>query len=331
MGDCLSNRLVVLGVALFAALYLLAGAMMAAVGLVAFLKMPVLFSTGCIIWVGFVVFLCGAVLFLMSVCNKEVSLHKSYLMILLCLTVLLVSIANIVLIETIEWNGVRVEKVSQDIDETMMEASNSLTIFLTYLLGLLGSVIGLVASFFGMIYIYFTLSVPLLKATQKSKPQHEVKMKRSLCDKYRNKPPRKFNFKLTPPPDSKVQATTRWHDDDADLYHVRWVYDEQSPGPRPNEDETPAGGSGEQRAADNKALMDEIKEKVGSRRLPSTSLDVTAQMNTSMTTQPDGTSQGSLSEDLVLGRIGQLPPNARSSFRRHSNEESDKKVAATQL
>ena len=55
MADCLSNRLVVLGVALFAALCLLAGAMMASVGLVAFLQMPDIFSTGCIIWAGFVV------------------------------------------------------------------------------------------------------------------------------------------------------------------------------------------------------------------------------------------------------------------------------------
>ncbi|XP_022084138.1 uncharacterized protein LOC110975726 [Acanthaster planci] len=332
MGDCLSNRLVVLGVALFAALNLIAGAMMASVGLVAFLRMPDLFTTGCIIWAGFVVFLCGALLLLMSICNKDVSLHKSYVMMVLSLTVLIVSVANIVLIEIVEWEVVRGRKTSQDTDEDLPDAGNDLTIFLTYLLGLLGSVIGLVASFLGTVYIYFTLSAPLLKAKRKSQPQYEVKMKRSFFDKCRKKPQRKFNFKLTPPPESQRPPAVKRGEEEADLYHVRWVYEDQGEGLRMATDRTVAG-PGEQQAMDNRALMDEIREKVGARRLPSTSLDVTAQVTASTDAHPDGIIQDSSTVDeVVLRQIGQLPANARSSFRRCTFDNvSDSKVMSTHM
>ena len=45
----------------------------------------------------------------------------------------------------------------------------------------------MVASFFGTAYIYFTLTVPLLKAKKKSKPQYEVEVKRKVHKKYKQK------------------------------------------------------------------------------------------------------------------------------------------------
>ena len=55
MGGLLGNRMVVLGMSLFAALYLLAGSMMAVVGIVAVHLIPHLFKTGSVIWVGVLV------------------------------------------------------------------------------------------------------------------------------------------------------------------------------------------------------------------------------------------------------------------------------------
>ena len=63
------------------------------------------------------------------------------------------------------------------------------------------------------------------------------------------------------------------------------------------------------------ALMDEIKARVSSRRPPSpTSFDVTAQMNLYPILDETSSNQS----EPVRGRIGQLPPNARSSFQRKS-------------
>ncbi|XP_033643413.1 uncharacterized protein LOC117303353 [Asterias rubens] len=310
MGGLLGNRMVVLGMSLFAALYLLAGSMMAVVGIVAVHLIPHLFKTGSVIWVGVLVFVIGVVLLLLSVCTQHVSIIQSYIMFLLCLLVLIFTIVNIVLMEIVEWDYLEVKKAADASDDDLRKSENSL-IFLSYLLGLLGSVIGLVASFFGTIYVYFTLTLPLLKAEKQSKPQYRVEIRKQSYIKHKKQPLRKFNFKLTPPPEVQHTApSTTWSSGESDLYHVSWVYEDQAAGQQKDK-----ADNNNDEPNDNRALMDEIKARVSSRRPPSpTSFDVTAQMNLYPILDETSSNQS----EPVRGRIGQLLPNTRSSFQRKS-------------
>ncbi|XP_033096929.1 uncharacterized protein LOC117101157 [Anneissia japonica] len=135
------------GLACFAIAYVVAGALMATLGIRIVLEYP-LFKTGSVIWGGILVFATGV--YILALCNCMEYLNKLKVAVILAMQILVcaVCIANVSILKCVEWkyfNG-----AFQNKNEILADKNN--VIYIAYLLTLVGTVIGLVSSIFGIIY-----------------------------------------------------------------------------------------------------------------------------------------------------------------------------------
>ncbi|XP_071946999.1 uncharacterized protein [Antedon mediterranea] len=131
------------GLACFAFSYVVAGALMASPGIRVVLEYP-LFKTGSVIWGGILVFAIG--LYILGLCRCMEYINKLKVAVILIMQILVcaVCIANIPILKCVEWEYFTGK------NEDLIEDNN--VIYIAYLLTLVGTVIGLVSSIFGILY-----------------------------------------------------------------------------------------------------------------------------------------------------------------------------------
>ncbi|XP_071820526.1 uncharacterized protein [Apostichopus japonicus] len=147
--ECCSRNKAVSGCLIFAALYMLSGVTMTTTGILAMIRLPIIFKTGSVIWAGILVTGMGLLTVAIIVCKRNHDYRKAVALLLVSVVVLVVCFINLILFEMMEWKeifGPRLELVNPH--QTDLTA-----IFFAHLVSLVSTVVGLVSSLVGSIYI----------------------------------------------------------------------------------------------------------------------------------------------------------------------------------